>query len=81
MSEEQNNQIREIFYEMRREFPLPTEWQDIDGRRILMMKKDKNTEKLMKWFETHLGVFSVGIPGKLGEALGILTSNESKEEK
>lgn len=77
MCEEQVNQIREVFYEMRREFPWPTEWQDIDGRRILMMKKDENTKRLEKWVETYLGVFSVGIPGKLGEVLGIHLEGEA----
>ena len=79
MSEEQVNKIREIFYEMRREFPWPTEWQDIDGRRILMMKQDENTKRLEKWVEIYLGVFSVGVPGKLGEALGI-HFQESQED-
>jgi len=81
MSEEQINKIREIFYEMRREFPLPTEWHEIDNRRILMMKQDANTKKLMNWFETYLGVFSVGVPGKLGEVLGIHFQGDAKENE
>ena len=71
MSEEQVNQIREIFYEMRREFPWPTELTQVDDATVLLMKEDENTKRLEKWFETYLGVFHVGVPGKLGEALGI----------
>ena len=88
MSEEQVNQkfievlgeIQSVFYEMRREFPLPTELNEINGGgSILQIRDDAYTKKLMNWFETYLGVFSVGVPGKLGKALGI-HFQESQED-